>query len=576
MLRLTTLLPLLLLPLLMAPDCDGGGSSETPAPPEDPGEPEDGAVVEAVSFPTLLRCGRSAEGSVTLRNEGSTTWTRGDSLRLGAWEDGDPFYHLDTRVDLPDDATVPPGGSFTFPIPMEAPVEPGVYKTDWQMVREGVHWFGEVASADVEVTCDPIPGEVTPRHGLVRLNGRVLSDDDGPFVALGASFFWGAWGYRNDRERLEQNLEFLSEHGFDYIRVLGVVGDPAHPDSWDGREVDEQWPDYDEVIAGLTDLAYDVYGLRVEWTLIGDGQVTVPTTAEKQALVDRFLAMSVGREHKIMHFEIANESWQNGFGGDDGLALLRQLSRSMKDRTDILVAASAPAGSGCEDVQAMYEGNVADLATIHFERTNNLTDGGWRPVRQPWEHQFCSGVPAASNNEPIGPGSSVASENDPIRLVAAAVTSWVAGLPMYVWHSAAGVRGFSNLWEMAGGDAFVEMRGSIPGSLPGWTQKNAHWSDSPFRPYAEDSSGLHADQMWPDLASPTAGAVRAYGAIQGNNYVVFPIGIRDHVKLEARRALTYEVVDPMTGDLLAAGVLAAGQSFDARGREALIVTGAFQ
>ena len=41
-------------------------------------------------------------------------------------------------------------------------------------------------------------------------------------------------------------------------------------------------------------------------------------------------------------------------------------------------------------------------------------------MRQPWHHQHCP-LPAGSNNEPIGPGSSVATENDPIRLVAAAI-----------------------------------------------------------------------------------------------------------------------------------------------------------
>src|SRR5207245_789688 len=126
---------------------------------------------------------------------------------------------------------------------------------------------------------------------------------------------------------------FLAEHGFDYFRALGVVGDPFQPDSWDGREIDWRWPDYDEVIAGLTDLAYDVYGLRVEWTLFGDGQLNIPDEADRYRLVDRFVAMAHGREHKIMHFELANEYWQNGFSGDAGLAQLRALTQYLRERT---------------------------------------------------------------------------------------------------------------------------------------------------------------------------------------------------------------------------------------------------
>ena len=68
-----------------------------------------------------------------------------------------------------------------------------------------------------------------------------------------------------------------------------------------------QWPDYDKVIAGLTDLAYDKYGLRVQWTLFGGAPSTPPGRA-REALVDRFATMSRGREHKIFAFEIANEA----------------------------------------------------------------------------------------------------------------------------------------------------------------------------------------------------------------------------------------------------------------------------
>ena len=38
------------------------------------------------------------------------------------------------------------------------------------------------------------------------------------------AFFWAAWGYKYDQEKLKANLQFLSESGFNYIRALGVVG----------------------------------------------------------------------------------------------------------------------------------------------------------------------------------------------------------------------------------------------------------------------------------------------------------------------------------------------------------------
>jgi len=51
------------------------------------------------------------------------------------------------------------------------------------------------------------------------------------------------------------------------------------------------------------------------------------------------------------------------------------------------------------------------------------------------------GVPPCSSDEPIGPGSSVNTENDPIKVVSAACFAWTAKLPAYVFHSNSGVRG---------------------------------------------------------------------------------------------------------------------------------------
>ena len=46
----------------------------------------------------------------------------------------------------------------------------------------------------------------------------------GPSMPSARALFWGAWGYKFDRERLERNLQVLSDAGVDYIRVLGSVG----------------------------------------------------------------------------------------------------------------------------------------------------------------------------------------------------------------------------------------------------------------------------------------------------------------------------------------------------------------
>jgi hypothetical protein len=388
------------------------------------------------------------------------------------------------------------------------------------------------------------------RPGRVRLENRVAIDDAGPFNALGTTLFWALSGYRNERERLEANLQFLSDGGFDYIRVLGNVGDDDPTGFWAGRTADPRWPDYDQMIAGLTDLAYDRYGLRIQWTIFG-GSTFSPSPVDRLANVDRFLAMSRGREQKIMMFEIANEGFQNGFGGADGVAELRSLTRHLKENTDILVAASAYAPPELCDV---YAGGVADVATVHFDRTNNFGDGVWRPIRQPWNWtEGCTDwPPATANNEPIGPSSSVASDADPLRMVMAPIISYIAGIPLHVFHTGTGVRGVDdpmhgrppNIWQVENIAAIVAgyqaLRAYMPTGVQNWTRHNAQWASYPFY---DDVSQF----------------VRAYAATNATEVVVAPIGMVKPVSLAPKAPMHLEAIDPLTGNVLAAWDLGAGE-----------------
>jgi hypothetical protein len=545
-----------------------GGGGKTPS------DMANAAEVASADLPTALDCGASYPARVTMKNIGTASWTRAAGYKLGMVDDSDPFFGADTRVWLDENATVLPGATHEFKFLLTAPGQAGDLVTDWRMVQEGVEWFGAIAKSPVKVACN-----IKKRTGLVKLDKNSLSDDQGHFNALGTTMFWAAWAYKNDKAKLEANLDFLAKNGFDYIRALGVVGDYEKADYWDGREIDWHWPDYAQVIAGLTDLAYDKYGLRVEWTLIGDGQVNIPKTADRYALVDTFLAMSKGREQKIIHFEIANESWQNGFSGDSGLAELRALSKYMKDKTDILVAASAPWSNECSEVKAVYAGAVADLATLHFDRDISKADGNWRPVRQPWEHAYCQGegVPVGSNNEPIGPGSSVSTENDPDKLVAAAITTYVANIPLYVFHTKAGVRGDLNIWEMAGAKSFLPMKQAklVPDDLASWSRKNAHWSDAPFVVYAGENGKL-TPGAWTDVSKPESGVVRSYGDVKGNDFFVYPIGILNKVVMEPRKAMTFDVIDPMTAKVVKSYDLAAGAQFELSGAKSFVLRGKYK
>ena len=123
--------------------------------------------------------------------------------------------------------------------------------------------FGPAANAAEE---RPKANGVSKRTGQVRVVGHVLMDDEGPFLGLGVSYFTALQRCRNDRARMESDLRFLSEQGFNYYRMLSMVG--WHR-AWDGLEIApvtftnrggkcvEAWPDYWKQVTELIVLGSD-------------------------------------------------------------------------------------------------------------------------------------------------------------------------------------------------------------------------------------------------------------------------------------------------------------------------------
>lgn len=398
-----------------------------------------------------------------------------------------------------------------------------------------------------------------------------MADDGGEFPALGASLFWAAWAYRHDRPRLDEHLALLQAHRFDYIRALGVVGRQPY---WRGREIDWRWPDYDEVIAGLTDHAYDSFGIRTQWTIFADGDEMIPDRNDRFRLVDRFVAMSRGREHKIMHFEVANESWQNGFAGADGIAQIRELARYLNDRTAIPVAISDSEGVTCADHDVLYKDAGVQILTEHFDRDISGPLRHWAPVLAPWPILACPGLPdVVSNNEPIGPGSSVEEDSDPMRIVAAAVVSYLSGVGLYVFHTDAGVRGRDPITAMPDAPAILgglrAMKGYVPPDLPNWSRYRHDTPGHPFVTYAGPDRGTVRRDRYGD------GPAEVFVAANGDRFFAAAVGVVNEITLEARRAMSLDVLHPLTGDVVERVTLAPGEQFRPRPLTFLVLTGRF-
>ena len=401
-----------------------------------------------------------------------------------------------------------------------------------------------------------------PNNGITRVVGNTLCDNNGPFLGLGFTYMEGLGFCKNDRDRFRSDVAFMASRGFNYMRILSEVPGACEQCYWYGRGIHPSnftcrhgvaasaWPDYDQQFKDMLDIAYDEYGMRTEITIFGGAGESFPTYAAREAHCQRILNLIAGREHKVMFIEVANEGWQTGFDYPQGISDMRSLCQYIAERTSVPVAISATPWGSYPDpndaLEELYAGSAADIATEHFERDTSTFEGGWLPVRDCWRVEDAVGVPPCSSDEPIGPGSSVASETDPIKLVSAACFAWTAKLPSYVFHSRAGVRGDYRFEDMAGVNDFRYLAGIMPADLPNWTRNDGKEPAAPFTVYCSGT----ANKYWtdPGFSGATSGCHRNIGGIKGRQFVCYPQGIRsDGVIFQLRRELSFTAYNPLTG-----------------------------
>ena len=92
--------------------------------------------------PDSITPGQTFEISVTFKNTGNKTWTSGKFYRCGTQAPQDnTFWNGVNRVAIPKD--VPPGQKVTFTTSLTAPEDEGIFVIQFQMVQDGVEWFGK-------------------------------------------------------------------------------------------------------------------------------------------------------------------------------------------------------------------------------------------------------------------------------------------------------------------------------------------------------------------------------------------------------------------------------------------------
>lgn len=472
--------------------------------------------------PQTMAPGQTVRVLITMLNTGKTTWTRKSGYRLGMQNPRDNRRFGVGRVDLSETQVVRPGQSKTFRFKITAPTAPGAYNFQARMVRERVEWFGDFTS-NVPVVVAATGAVTTPpatppsaRKGKVRLDGWQAVDDGGPFNAVGFTFFSALRFYhKKEFAQMDKDLDAAVAAGYHFARILGEVG-------WsDGLAIEPTWSDYDETLTGYIRHAWSK-GLRTELTLFGGSAWTMEDRNARQnrkEFVQRVIRLIQPLQEMLMYVEIVNEPGvARKFNDVDEMA---ELARMVQSAMPGLIVAMGAAEGGQE---AKYAAKGFPV-TLHLDRSHVGTP--WRTTRQPWDPSEYVGRPW-SNNEPLGPGSSVNEDKNCERQKGLHMMTFIGKGFATVFHSGAGVygvpghRGYVS-GQVADMPCFKDIPYAVsmlPQRLPQYTRKNGHWSDAPFKNFDPFDVGGDSGR----------GCMRAYSGVSGDDFATVVLNVPQGIK----------------------------------------------
>lgn len=117
--------------------------------------------------PERMNPGEKVTVSITMRNNGQSTWTDTDNYMLGSWNPENNNTWGISRVALNQGEQIKPNENKIFEFEITAPTVEGKYYFQWRMLEENVEWFGSetrsivISVGDVDDyldTCDDLSG----------------------------------------------------------------------------------------------------------------------------------------------------------------------------------------------------------------------------------------------------------------------------------------------------------------------------------------------------------------------------------------------------------------------------------
>ncbi len=136
------------------------------------------ALCYSYSVPSTMIAGQPYTTSFTMKNTGTTTWRSANSYNFGSQDPQDNTnWGGFNRVSLPSDT--PPGSLASRTFNSWAPTTAGTYNWSWQMVQDGVEWFGDKCGPKVVTVTAPTPTPVPPTLGALKINANTTDSPPG-------------------------------------------------------------------------------------------------------------------------------------------------------------------------------------------------------------------------------------------------------------------------------------------------------------------------------------------------------------------------------------------------------------
>jgi hypothetical protein len=212
-------------------------------------------------------------------------------------------------------------------------------------------------------------------------------------------------------------------------------------------------------------------------------------------------------------------------------------------RQDAPGLVTSTGADGTEDGPGGYEADsYGVMGTPHLDRDTTKSEMQDRPWRQPWDVGLtgrCWG-----DDEPIGPGASVASERRPNVLRSHRLVAFIARASFTVFHADEGIRGIGDLTAVPGYRECPRSKLFLPeGGLANGEMQNSN-SNFPARHWDLDPSWYRAGN------GNTRGIVRCYGNQVGGTQYTVPFGPVTDFELIARYGMRVECYQQDVGEQL--------------------------